>query len=54
MRSSASRPDGGRMKSCGHVDHCLVVSSASIHRVQECHVVAYHVLWDLVHTLLAQ
>ena len=46
--------EGGRMKSCGHVDHCLVVPSASIHRVQECHVAAYHVLWDLVHTLLAQ
>jgi D-sedoheptulose 7-phosphate isomerase len=45
--------DGGRMLSCGLVDHCLVVESASIHRVQECHVTAYHVLWDLVHTLLA-
>jgi D-sedoheptulose 7-phosphate isomerase len=21
--------------------------------VQECHVTAYHILWDLVHTLLA-
>jgi len=45
--------DGGGMKSCGAVDHCLVVPSASIHRVQECHVAAYHILWDLVHTLLA-
>jgi len=45
--------DGGRMKSCGAVDHCLVVPSLSIHRVQECHVAAYHILWDLVHTLLA-
>ena len=45
--------DGGGMKSSGLVDHCLVVPSASIHRVQECHVAAYHVLWDLVHTLLA-
>ncbi len=43
--------DGGRMKSA--VDHSLIVPSASIHRVQECHVAAYHVLWDLVHTLLA-
>lgn len=24
-----------------------------IHRIQECHVAAYHILWDLVHTLLA-
>ncbi len=45
--------DGGRMKSTGVVDHCLVVPSQSIHRTQECHVIAYHILWDLVHTLLA-
>lgn len=45
--------DGGRMKSAGVVDHCLVVPSTSIHRIQECHVAAYHILWDLVHTLLA-
>lgn len=45
--------DGGRMKSSGAVDYCLVVPSTSIHRIQECHVNAYHILWDLVHTLLA-
>jgi len=45
--------DGGSMRSAGKVDHCLVVPSASIHRIQECHVAAYHILWDLVHTLLA-
>jgi len=45
--------DGGRMKTCGAVDHCLVVPTSSIHRIQECHVAAYHILWDLVHTLLA-
>jgi D-sedoheptulose 7-phosphate isomerase len=45
--------DGGRMKTAGVVDHCLVVPTTSIHRVQECHVIAYHILWDLVHTLLA-
>ncbi len=45
--------DGGKMKTCGAVDHCLVVPSSSIHRIQECHVTAYHILWDLVHTLLA-
>lgn len=44
--------DGGRMKSSGLVEHCLVVPSESIHRIQECHVAAYHILWDLVHTLL--
>lgn len=45
--------DGGAMKAAGTVDHCLTVPSGSIHRVQECHVAAYHILWDLVHTLLA-
>ena len=45
--------DGGQMRSAGVVDHCLVVPTLSIHRVQESHVVAYHILWDLVHTLLA-
>jgi D-sedoheptulose 7-phosphate isomerase len=45
--------DGGRMRAADTVDHCLVVPSHSIHRIQECHVAAYHILWDLVHTLLA-
>ena len=45
--------DGGRMKTAGVVDYLLVVPSQSIHRTQECHVTAYHILWDLVHTLLA-
>ena len=45
--------DGGRMLASGVVQHCLVVPSSSIHRIQECHVAAYHILWDLVHTLLA-
>src|SRR5262249_17256687 len=45
--------DGGRMAQPGELDHCLVVESGSIHRIQETHVAIYHVLWDLVHTLLA-
>ncbi len=45
--------DGGRMATSADVDHCLVVRSDSIHRVQETHVAIYHILWDLVHTLLA-
>lgn len=44
---------GGEMKSCGLLDHCLVVETDSIHRVQEVHVACYHILWDLTHTLLA-
>ena len=44
---------GGTMARSAEVDHCLVVASDSIHRIQECHVAIYHILWDLVHTLLA-
>lgn len=43
---------GGAMSTIG-LDHCLVVDSDSIHRIQECHVAIYHILWDLVHSLLA-
>lgn len=45
--------NGGRTLGHPHVDHCLVVPSDSIHRVQETHVALYHILWDLTHTLLA-
>ncbi len=44
---------GGEMLSSGILDHCLVVETDSIHRVQEAHLTSYHILWDLVHTLLA-
>ncbi len=43
---------GGEMSRVG-LDHCLVVETDSIHRIQECHLIIYHVLWDLVHSLLA-
>jgi len=45
--------DGGAMAQAPYVELCLVVASDSIHRVQETHVAIYHVLWDLVHSLLA-
>ena len=45
--------DGGRMAASADLDHCLVVRTDSIHRVQEVHVATYHIIWDLVHTLLA-
>lgn len=45
--------NGGAMRTSGLVDHCMTVETDSIHRVQETHVVCYHILWDLVHTLLA-
>jgi len=43
---------GGEMAHIG-LDYCLIVETDSIHRIQECHVAIYHILWDLVHTLLA-
>jgi D-sedoheptulose 7-phosphate isomerase len=45
--------DGGEMAREGLLDHCLVVETDSIHRIQETHVTLYHILWDLVHTMLA-
>ena len=45
--------DGGKMAASAALDHCLVVPSNSIHRIQETHVAIYHILWDLTHTLLA-
>ena len=45
--------DGGAMANSAALDHCLVVESDSVHRIQETHVAIYHILWDLVHTLLA-
>lgn len=43
---------GGAMAQAG-LDSCLVVETDSIHRIQECQLPTYHILWDLVHTLLA-
>lgn len=45
--------DGGSLVSSGVVDYCLNVNTDSIHRIQECHLMCYHILWDLVHSLLA-
>jgi len=45
--------DGGAMARSADLDHCLVVETDSVHRVQETHVAIFHILWDLVHTLLA-
>ena len=49
--------DGGKMVEMHagkRLDHCLTVPTASIHRIQECHVALYHTLWDLVHAYLEQ
>ncbi|MDH5699616.1 MAG: SIS domain-containing protein, partial [Nitrospirota bacterium] len=45
---------GGAMAATPSIDQCLIVPTESIHRIQECHVLIYHILWDLVHTLLAR
>ncbi len=43
---------GGEMAKCNSVDICLTVQTDSIHRIQESHLTTYHILWDLVHSLL--
>lgn len=40
--------DGGAMAASGHVDHCLIVDSDSVHRIQEAQVVVAHHLWQLL------
>lgn len=44
--------DGGRLPALA--DHCFVVPSHSIHRIQEAHGVLLHVLWDMVHVALGE
>ena len=39
--------DGGRFPDIA--DYCFIVPSYSIHRIQEVHATAVHVVWDLVH-----
>jgi D-sedoheptulose 7-phosphate isomerase len=45
--------NGGDMVKSRFVDINLNVPSFSIHRIQESHLTTYHILWDLVHSLLA-
>jgi D-sedoheptulose 7-phosphate isomerase len=43
---------GGKMADLASIDHLFVVSSPSVHRVQEAQTTVYHVLWELtVHAL---
>jgi D-sedoheptulose 7-phosphate isomerase len=44
--------DGGRMPDL--CDHCFVVKTWSIHRVQEVHTILLHLLWDQVHVALGE
>ena len=45
--------EGGEMSSSEYIDYCLVVQADSIHRIQECHVLIYHILWDIAHSILS-
>ncbi|HXA08786.1 MAG TPA: SIS domain-containing protein [Chthoniobacterales bacterium] len=45
-----SGKDGGRFPAVA--DYCYIVPSYSIHRIQEAHATAVHIIWDLVHIAL--
>ncbi len=45
--------DGGRMAREHCADHCFIVRSSSVHRVQEVQMTLYHVLTELVQRALA-
>jgi len=45
--------DGGRMGVDPNVEHCVIVRSQSVHRVQESQASATHVLWAYVQEALA-
>lgn len=40
--------DGGRMAQCEELMHCLIVSSDSVHRIQETQAAVAHALWAAV------
>ena len=44
--------DGGRMVEAA--EHCFVVPSFSIHRIQESHTILLHLLWDQLHVALGE
>jgi D-sedoheptulose 7-phosphate isomerase len=44
--------DGGRVAEVA--EHSFVVPSFSIHRIQECHTILLHLLWDQVHVALGE
>lgn len=52
MTIGFSGRDGGRMPEVS--DHCFVVKSWSIHRIQETHTLLLHLLWDLVHVAMGE
>jgi D-sedoheptulose 7-phosphate isomerase len=45
--------DGGQMATCSDVEHCLVVHSDSVHRIQETQGALVHELWRRIQDRLA-
>jgi D-sedoheptulose 7-phosphate isomerase len=45
--------DGGKMAACGDLDHCLVVPSESIHRIQETQDALVLEIWNLLQESVA-
>ncbi len=52
MTVALAGKDGGRFPDAA--DHCFVVPSFSIHRIQEVHETMIHILWDLIHIALGE
>ncbi|HEY5954229.1 MAG TPA: SIS domain-containing protein [Terrimicrobiaceae bacterium] len=52
MTVAFSGKDGGRFPEIA--DYCFIVPSYSIHRIQEVHATAVHIMWDLVHIALGE
>lgn len=46
--------DGGRIARETSIDHCFVVRSSSVHRIQEVQMTLYHLLLELVQRALAE
>jgi D-sedoheptulose 7-phosphate isomerase len=44
--------DGGRFPDIA--EHCFIVPSFSIHRIQEVHGTLIHVLWDMIHVAIGE
>jgi D-sedoheptulose 7-phosphate isomerase len=52
MNIAFAGKDGGRFPQIA--DYCFIVPSYSIHRIQEVHATAVHIVWDLVHIALGE
>jgi D-sedoheptulose 7-phosphate isomerase len=47
-----SGKDGGRLPDVS--DHCFVVPTFSIHRIQEVQETLLHILWDMIHVMMGE